>query len=254
MSSDVIQKRIPELDAVRGVALLLMVFHHTIFDLRYIFGLDCCAFQDAYWFIGLGRPLVIAIFLLVSGISTRFSRSNAKRGLRMAGFAIALSLISWALDHWLHFGIIYFNVLHVIATATLAFALLERFCATRTRLVARSIAIGAASLVAGALGRMLLPEVTRHLGIHILFGQRVTGYAMADSMALFPIVGFYFLGAALGHTVYDDERSLLRSDGAGVRWLRPFAWMGRHALWIYILHQPVIFGVLTLAMRWGWIG
>jgi len=57
-----------ELDALRGLALLLMVLHHLIFDLRHVFGLPVFAFQDTDWFAYLLQPLFLNVFLVVSGI------------------------------------------------------------------------------------------------------------------------------------------------------------------------------------------
>jgi uncharacterized membrane protein len=86
--------RIPEIDFLRGLALLLMVWHHAMYDVRYIFSIDAFAFQDSYWFYRIGRPIVLALFLLVSGISTRFSGNNLKRGLRMLLFAVIATVLT----------------------------------------------------------------------------------------------------------------------------------------------------------------
>ena len=77
------KKRILEIDLLRGVAVFLMMLHHFIFDLRYIVGLDVFAFQETVWFQEYLRPPVIAVFIMVSGISSSFSRSNLRRGVRL---------------------------------------------------------------------------------------------------------------------------------------------------------------------------
>ncbi|NLF79968.1 MAG: DUF1624 domain-containing protein [Clostridia bacterium] len=66
----------------------------------------------------------------------------------------------------------------------------------------------------------------------------------ADYFPLIPYLGWFLLGAALGGLLYRDKRSLF--PGRGGRAARPFLWLGRHALLIYILHQPLIYGSL-----WG---
>ncbi|MBP6162028.1 MAG: DUF1624 domain-containing protein, partial [Clostridia bacterium] len=128
------RERIPEIDFLRGLALLLMVWHHAMYDVRYIFGIDAFAFQDSYWFYRIGRPIVLALFLLVSGISTRFSGNNLKRGLRMLLFAViatVLTAIVEVITNWM--GVIFFNVFHVIALSTLCYVLIEHLFIGRYR-------------------------------------------------------------------------------------------------------------------------
>ena len=77
------KNRILEIDLLRGLAVFLMMLHHLIFDLRYIVGLDVFAFQETVWFQEYLRPPVISVFIMVSGISSSFSRNNLRRGVRL---------------------------------------------------------------------------------------------------------------------------------------------------------------------------
>jgi uncharacterized membrane protein len=74
------------------------------------------------------------------------------------------------------------------------------------------------------------------LGIHTPF------YASFDYFPLLPWLGIFLAGAALGKSAYVAKRSLIRRR-LPVSFIN-FA--GRHSLLIYILHQPVILGVLYL--------
>ena len=117
-----------ELDALRGLALLLMVLHHFAFDLRYLLQLNVFAFQETWWFENLLRPLFLNVFLIVSGICCSFSRSNRRRGLRLLavalGFTAVTSIVSVVIQT--NFYII-FNVLHLLALGTLLYAGLNWF-------------------------------------------------------------------------------------------------------------------------------
>jgi len=67
-----------------------------------------------------------------------------------------------------------------------------------------------------------------------------------DYVPLFPWMGVLFLGIALGHLLV---RSDFRAIAPLARLPRGLAWLGRHSLAVYLLHQPVLFGVLWLATR-----
>lgn len=64
----------------------------------------------------------------------------------------------------------------------------------------------------------------------------------SDYFALIPWVGFSFLGAFLGQTVYKEKKSLLpKLDG---KWHKPIDFFGNHALIVYITHQFILMGLL----------
>ncbi len=77
------------------------------------------------------------------------------------------------------------------------------------------------------------------------FGITSPSFGSFDYFPLFPWLGIFLIGSALGKSVYASRKSLLP-------WTMPRTfvnWAGRHALVIYIAHQPVIMGVLSLIGR-----
>jgi uncharacterized membrane protein len=303
------RERIPEIDFLRGLALLLMVWHHAMYDVRYIFGIDAFAFQDSYWFYRIGRPIVLALFLLVSGISTRFSGNNLKRGLRMLFFAViatVMTAIVEVITNWM--GVIFFNVFHVIAISTLCYVLIEHLFIGRHRaspdgtldvelserlerkpgrpvmngtldvelserlerkpgrsvmngildverqkakMIGFLIGFGAFAVAIGYVIAPILPNVTRN-PLFVILGSPVAGVQTLDQLPLFPYLGYFLLGSAIGQTLYASgepfwkgERGLFHTVG------RPIRFMGRHALFVYLFHQPVLLSLLWLLSRIG---
>lgn len=237
-----------ELDALRGLALLLMVLHHLIFDLRHVFGLPVFAFQDTDWFAYLLQPLFLNVFLVVSGICCTFSRSNTRRGLRLLLVALALSAVSiLASELSGQEFYIYFNVLHLLALGILLYAGLTSAERRQDRsqvrgdlllLLAIAVVLGAAWLVPffADHGRWwLLP-----LGLPPKLDA-----AMADYLPLVPWLGFFLVGTLIGRRVYPNRCSAFPGAPA---WLLaisgPFALLGRHSLIIYVLHQPILLALL----------
>ncbi len=252
------RERAFELDALRGLAILLMMLHHLAFDFRYILQIDVFAFQEAVWFQDLLRPLFVAVFLVVSGICCSFSRNNAKRGVRMLAASAVLTVASVAgsllLDTDMY---IYFNVLHLITVGTLVFAFLEardrKADGRRERRLALSIVLASVLLFLGSVigdFRSIASDWLLPLGLP----SESTAQAMADYMPLIPWLGFFFTGSALGLVLYGGRRSLFPgTPHVLVQTLRPFGFLGRHALVFYLFHQPVILGILMLLRSAGMI-
>lgn len=241
-------ERVFELDALRGFSLFLMILHHFIFDLRYLLSLPVFAFQESWWFIYLLQPFFLNVFVIVSGICCTFSKNNTRRGLRLLLVALALSVVTWAASIWTGYDFyIYFNVLHLLSTGILFYALLTRKERKTGHALSRvdvSLSLLSAAIIWGdsflhlAEGRgswWLLP-----IGLPPQMNQ-----SMADYLPLIPWLGFFLTGALIGRTVYRERRTAF--PGAP-DWIlkagRPFAFLGRHSLVIYILHQPALLAVL----------
>ena len=62
-----------------------------------------------------------------------------------------------------------------------------------------------------------------------------------DYFSLFPWLFLFWTGYFL-HRVIGKKRMKFLARSV----CPPLGWMGRHSLLIYLLHQPVIYGVLTL--------
>ncbi len=260
-------KRIPEIDFLRGFALLLMVWHHAMYDVRYVFRVDAFAFQDSYWFYDIGRSVVLALFLLVSGASTRFSANNLMRGLRMAIFsalATVLTAILHMITRWT--GVIFFNVIHVIAFSTLLYAVIEHVFIVRhakssnssidmerqrAKLVGFLIAFGLLAVILGNVVTPILPEETLN-PLFVLLGSSVAGVDTLDQLPLLPYLGYYLLGAAIGQTLYASGEPLWKKEKGVFRVIcRPIRFMGRNALLVYLLHQPLTLAVLWVLSKMG---
>lgn len=270
-----IRRRIPELDFLRGCALTLMMFHHTIGDLYDIYHQDFVAFQHSYWFYEVGRPLVLIVFLSVSGASSRFSRNSLKRGFRMVVFAITATALSIFVDGFAGTGLLLFNVIHVVALSTVAYALLERL-AVRLNWIPDPngeeqeegqdtpryrphlfpgllIIIGMVAIFISTLIEPILPPYSSNPFL-IMLGAPAKGVRLLDHMPLFPWIGFFLSGAAVGHTLYASGEAFTRHDGRFYRLSRPIRFLGRHSLWVYLVHQPIILFILFLLNKTGIFG
>jgi uncharacterized membrane protein len=78
------------------------------------------------------------------------------------------------------------------------------------------------------------------------FGFMFPGFASSDYFPLLPHLGWYMLGTVLGRTVYKNKASLLPKVPTGNPFVRFFSFCGRQSLWIYLGHQPILYGVILL--------
>ena len=72
------------------------------------------------------------------------------------------------------------------------------------------------------------------------------GFSSSDYFPLLPYLGWFLLGACLGRLLYSERRSLLPDFPAGAWPIRALRWCGVHSLWIYLLHQPVLYALVQL--------
>lgn len=254
----------------------MMLLHHLIYDLRYLFGLDVFAFQETWWFENLLRPTFLNVFLVVSGICCTFSRSNLRRGLRLLLVAAAVSVVSAILSLTMTIEVyVLFNVLHLLAIGTLLYAGLTRRELAACGQAGNSLdpaappsaaAAGRNQTAAGQDPRLdvillvltavllyagsLIPDLQQRWGgnwLTLPFGLLPASRpGMADYLPIIPWLGFFLVGALVGRRLY--ARCQTAFPGAP-GWLlsatRPFEFIGRNSLWFYALHQPVLIGLLS---------
>jgi len=237
-----------ELDVLRGIAILMMILHHLIFDLRYLLELDVFEFQESWWFEYLIRPVFVGLFLLVSGICCTFSRSNVRRGLRLlavaAGFTVVTTLVSIfsGLDLY-----IFFNVLHLLALGTLlyaAFTSREKNRQTASLRVDVLLLILSAALLWSGSILAYIPQVN-HYWLLPLGLLPADSLGMGDYLPIIPWLGLFLIGALIGRRAYAHRGTAFPQAPAGlITATSPLSWFGRHSLLVYALHQPVILAVL----------
>jgi len=229
--------RIAALDALRGIAIVAMIVYHFCFDLRH-FGLVGWDFEhDIRWLSA--RTAILSSFLLIAGISAVLAQRNAVSDARwprhVATIGAAALLVTFGSMLVFPRSFIWFGVLHAIALSLL----ISRPLINRPH---AAIAIGVAIIVAGVA--LASPHFDhRMLGwLGFMTGKPVT----EDYVPLFPWSGVLLLGVAAGHWLIGRDFAPLAPLSRAPR-LLPF--LGRHSLIVYLVHQPILFGLLMLVAR-----
>jgi uncharacterized membrane protein len=86
------RKRIWEIDFFRSIAIFLMVVFHIIYDLNQFSGIDL-NYLSGFWYWE-GRAAAL-IFIFLAGISSGFSRNTVRRGLKVFGLGLLITVITF---------------------------------------------------------------------------------------------------------------------------------------------------------------
>lgn len=236
-------QRLWEIDMLRGTAVITMIIYHFGWDLA-SYGLAAIQPYDGFWF-WLQRYTCIT-FIGLSGLSLtlvdrRLEQKGvgrrqrffhmARRGLWVLMWGIVISVVMSLIGYPLHFG-----VLHLIGVASiLAFPFLRL----------PWVALGG-WLLLFVLGRYM-PGWTVDGYWLIWLGLMPKGYYAVDYFPLVPWFGVTLLGVFAGNMIYPGgRRAFLLPDYGDAAPVRALRWLGSHSLPIYLIHQPVLFGLLYL--------
>lgn len=233
--------RIWELDALRGLCILCMVVIHFIFDLVELYGLVHWEYPAVYVFIQNWGGI---LFLLISGICVTLGSHCIRRGLLVFACGLVISAVTGGmyLLGMANSGIvIWFGVLHCLGICMFVWPLFRKLP------VWTIAAIGGTLAIAG----FLVSEIPIQHNWLMPFGIVNSQFISADYFPLLPHLGFFLLGAVLGKTAYRKQKTLFPQIDPQIRPLRFLRLCGKHSLWIYLLHQPVLSAVfwLILAIR-----
>ena len=246
-----LQKRFWEIDFLRGVAIILMILFHLAYNLNY-FGRYAIDLNSGFW-LYLARASSITFILLV-GISLTLSFSRAKKmkidGKKLYSKYIkrGLKIFSWGLIITAITGIffrekfIFFGVLHFIGISIILAIPFLRFRYLNLLLGIVFISVG-----------MYLKNIFFDFSWLVWMGLRHEKIVAFDYFPIFPWIGIVLIGIFIGNTLYSDyKRKFKLLDLSNNYIVKLFSFAGKHSLFIYLIHQPIlilflyIFGVADI--------
>jgi len=227
------KKRIEIIDALRGFAVTLMVIHHALYN--------TAAFLGAPWWLysnpvfNVLQAFFIGLFIVISGISSRFSRGNIERGSIVLVIAVIITYITYRMDMPITFGI-----LHLLGVLMIFYGLTRKLWDKIPDKIAPFLYISL--IAASALLRVFLSPGSDNPVIRDLLsvlGWKQPGFVSFDYQTILPWIFVFLFGTWAGELIREDKFPL---------WFYKmkvpfFPLIGRNALLVYILHQPVLFGI-----------
>jgi len=243
--------RFIEIDLIRGLAITLMVFGHILWDLDYfnLVSMNNMIYSSL-------QKIVPPLFFIIVGVGLIVSKKKAElktkeeenkyytgliiRGLKIFNLGMILTVISMI---FFPDRVIMFGVLHCIGITII---LSVPFLKYRNY----NFLFGMLILFAWTIfGQLHIENPTYFhlaLGLHQANFWRFT----IDYFPLIPWFGVTLLGITIGDWLYCGDRRMFRMpDLSKYKPAKIFSWIGQHSLSIYLLHQPVIAGVLYLFIK-----
>ncbi|HHW31926.1 MAG TPA: DUF1624 domain-containing protein [Clostridiaceae bacterium] len=222
--------RIWELDFFRGIALLLMIYFHFIFDMNEMFNYPVSYTSGINYYIG---KISAILFIFISGISSSLSRSNIKRGLRVLAIALVITVATHL--YGAEFGI-KFGILHFLGICMLLYPLIRP---VNNYLL---VIICTMAIILGYYAQ----KVVVPYNYLFPFGLTSISFTSSDYYPLFPWSGLFIYGVVFGKVFYSSKKSLLPFNPNNNVVVRAVSFLGRNTLLIYLIHQPVTIAILTL--------
>ena len=240
-------KRLHLLDALRGLTLISMILYHGMWNLVHLYGID------GAWYTGpmgyLWQQSICWTFILLAGFCWQLSRNHWKRGLMifLGGIVVSLATHIFMPASRITFGILTFTGSAVLLMIP-AEKLLKRIPPLAGLAVSAALFAVLRNVPRGTLGFEglvlgILPRQWYRNYFTAWFGLPHPGFYSSDYFPLIPWLFLFISGYFLFRFLQDrgwNEKLFAKGNFPVLNFL------GRNSLIVYLLHQPIIYGLMEL--------
>ena len=233
-------ERLGLLDTLRGLTLVEMVVYHALWDAVNLSGWDL-AWYDG-WPGFLWQQQICWSFILLSGFCLHLSRRPLRHGAKVfaAGLLVMAVTALATPEDAVRWGILTFLGGAAAVTAA-ARPVLERIPPIPGAAVCAALFALTRKIDEGMLlGAAVMPEWLYQNDITAFLGFPPHSFSSTDYFSLLPWIFLFWVGWFL-FPLWKDK-AVLRRGAVG-----PLMFLGRHSLILYLIHQPVLYGVLQAA-------
>ncbi len=241
--------RYQKLDGIRGLTLISMILYHGMWDLVYLFGVRASWYWQEPGFIW--QQTICWTFIILSGFCRQLGSRHFKRGLVVFASGALITFITTLFmpSAAVHFGVLTLLGSCMILTIPLE-GLIERIPPIIGLLISFLLFLLFRWVDMGYLGwkgvlTLDLPPSLYRNYLTAYLGFPPAGFFSTDYFPLLPWFFLFLTGSFLYGLFKRVDRLGIFEKG----WLPPLEFLGRHSLIIYLLHQPIIYGILSLLYR-----
>lgn len=233
------------LDALRGFTLLNMIAYHGIYDLVVLYGMPYVWFWTGPGYIW--QQCICWTFILLSGFCWRMGSAPLRRGLVISACGLVITAVTAVMmpSGRILFGILTFTGAAMTALVPIS-KWLERIPAWAGLLISAGLFFLTRNINDGMWGfeTIVLGAVPKGLyqGLVMTFlGFPKPDFYSGDYFSFFPwfflyLCGYFLYGIWMR---YETAKKVLRFR------VPVLVWLGRNALPVYMVHQPVLMLVLA---------
>ena len=241
-------QRLDRIDLLRALAMVWMTVYHFCFDLDHFGLIEQDFYRDPFW--TWQRTAIVSLFLFTAGLSQAVAVHQGqswprfwRRWAQVAGAALLVTAGSLLM---FPNSFIYFGVLHGIAVMLIVVRLTAGWGAWLWPLGALAIAAKfAAPLAIAAVPALEILNGPALNWLGLISRLPIT----EDYVPLIPWLGVMWWGVATGRWALQHRPHWLGSGDAPATGLkRVGVVLGRWSLSYYLVHQPVLLGVIGAAV------
>lgn len=241
-----LNERFWEVDSLRGIAIIMMISYHFLFDINFFGIYPVDVYGGFLWFMARATAFT---FIFLVGISLTLSNARAeirggynggkgfnkflKRGIKIFSLGILITIVTWIFipQEFIMFGVLHFIGLSII----LAYPFINR--------KNLDLILGIFVIIVG----IYLGNFTFNFNWLFWVGFIPNNLQTVDYFPLFPWFGVILIGLFFGSILYKNyQRQFKLPDLADSYPVRGFSFLGRNSLVIYLIHQPVLIIILYL--------
>ncbi|MBQ8228460.1 MAG: DUF1624 domain-containing protein [Clostridia bacterium] len=242
------KNRYHTLDVIRGFALVNMILYHALWDVVNMFRIDVPWFTSESAHIW--QQLICHTFILLSGFCWHFGKKKLKNSLIVLGASVIITIVTAV---FMKNSIILFGVLCLLGSSMLLMIPLDKVFKRINPFLGFSVFlliflltknISDGFIRIGDTELLKVPETFYQNYLTAYLGFPFRGFYSADYFPLIPwfflFICGYFLNPAFDKLKLMKYLSSLRC--------RPLEFLGRHSLIFYMIHQPVVYGILFVLL------
>ncbi len=240
------KKRIFIIDEIRGFCIICMVVYHALYDIQFIFNINLSFFNSIY--MNTIRNIFAGTFIFISGISCNLSKNNLKRGLICFCIGMLMTIATYII---IPQQLIIFGILHLLGICMIIYHVLRNILKKLNYKIMIPILISLYILTFNIVRNYIgiknifsidIPYYITKYNLLFPFGIISEDFTSADYFPIIPwififiigtYIGLYFKSNKINPSFYKNNIPLL-------------SYIGKHTIWIYILHQPILFCIFNI--------